>query len=100
MIRINGGTKIMPLHGNVNNTTLKVSPPPPSWGLPSGTAWSGVVWSVGALRDLIRPFCEKKKLYPERVVKGGDPCTPGVALRRIAVEEYELKLADKQKTAV
>jgi hypothetical protein len=44
-------------------------------------------------------LCQKKNLDPERVVKDGEPCTPGVALRRIPVQAYNLKLAEKQKAA-
>jgi hypothetical protein len=41
MIHMNGGTKIIPLHGNVNNTAFKVSGPF-AWGLLSEIAWCGV----------------------------------------------------------
>jgi hypothetical protein len=94
MIGMNGGSKIMPLHGNVDNAKFEVSGPfvgPPQW--------NSLVWSVEALRDLICPLCQEKGLDPERVVKDDQPCTPGVALRRIALEAYKLKLEEKTTLA-
>jgi hypothetical protein len=94
MIGLNGGTKIMPLYGNVNNADFAISGP-----FEGNPEWNSLVWSVEGLRDLIRPLCEKDHVDPECVVKDGEPCTPGVALRRIPVEAYALKLAEKKKTA-
>jgi hypothetical protein len=71
---LNGGSKIKPLFGNVNNPDYTLVGE--FTGVP---VWNTLQWSVEALRELIRPNCEKYKVDPAAVVPDGAIMTPVVA---------------------
>jgi hypothetical protein len=70
MVKLNGGTKIKPLFGNVNNPDYS------EVGTFSGEPdWNTLGWDVETLRELIRPQCVKNsldpiELIPDRAVVG------------------------------
>jgi hypothetical protein len=74
LIKLNGGTKCKPLHCNVNNEGYDGSK------RFTGTAlWNGFYWPVGALRELIRPMCQKYGLDEKEAVPDNAKLTPGEA---------------------
>jgi hypothetical protein len=72
---LNGGAKIKPLHGNVNNADYKVTGD--FKGVPD---WNSLEWSVETLRELILPDCQKYGKDPTEVVPDGAIMTPVQAL--------------------
>jgi hypothetical protein len=71
---LNGGSKIKPLFGNVDNPEYTLVGE--FTGVP---VWNTLQWSVEALRELIRPNCEKYQVDPAVVVPDGAIMPPVVA---------------------
>lgn len=59
LVKLNGGTKIKPLYGNVDNTDYKEFSP--FVGVP---VWNELTWDVDTLRELIRPDCAENSIDP------------------------------------
>jgi len=78
LVALNGGQKIKPLFGNVDNSNYGRTDP--FEGLPE---WNDMPWSAEALRDLIRPQCEKYKIRPEELVPDGASMKPRQALNLV-----------------
>lgn len=74
LVGLNGGAKCKPLFGNVNNPNYTLVGD--FTGVP---VWNTLQWSVEALRELIRPNCEKFQVDPTVVVPDGAIMTPVVA---------------------
>jgi hypothetical protein len=66
LVQLNGGSKIKPLIGNVDNRDyngIGVFDEVPTW--------NAMDWSVTHLRELIRPRCVQNNLNPESIVPDG-----------------------------
>jgi hypothetical protein len=74
LVGLNGGTKIKPLHGNVNNADYEDTDP--FQGVPE---WNTLPWPVETLRELIRPMCDKHGVDPVAVVPDGAEMLPVTA---------------------
>ena len=71
LVNLNGGAKIKPLHGNVNNTDYELT-----GDLTGVSDWDSLPWSVETLRELILPACQKHDMDPTKVVPDGAIMTP------------------------
>mmetsp|Transcript_15759 Transcript_15759/g.23191 ORF Transcript_15759/g.23191 Transcript_15759/m.23191 type:complete len:387 (-) Transcript_15759:1175-2335(-) len=78
MIRLSGGTKCKPLPTNVDNQGYSGAK---RFSETEEAKWNKMFWSVGQLRDLIRPFCEEHNLDPDEVVHDNEQVTPGEAAK-------------------
>jgi hypothetical protein len=78
LVGLNGGAKIKPLFGNINNPNYTLVGD--FTGVP---VWNTLQWSVEALRELIRPKCEKYQKDPATVVPDGAIMTPVEAQDRL-----------------
>ena len=76
LVGLNGGSKIKPLHGNVDNANYIITGPFPTGEVPR---WNSLGWPVATLRELIRPFCVKHSIDPVTVVPDGAEMTPVMA---------------------
>lgn len=76
LVGLNGGSKIKPLHGNVDNANYIITDPFPAGEVPR---WNSLGWPVPTLRELIRPFCVKHSIDPATVVPDGAEMTPVMA---------------------
>jgi hypothetical protein len=74
LVGLNGGAKIKPLHGNVNNADYELA-----GGFTGVPDWNSLPWSVETLRDLILPKCQKYGKDPTEVVPDGAIMTPVIA---------------------
>ena len=74
LVDLNGGAKIKPLHGNVNNAGYELAGN--FTGVPD---WNSLPWSVETLRELILPTCQKHGKDPSEVVPDGAVMTPVIA---------------------
>jgi hypothetical protein len=74
LVGLNGGTKIKPLHGNVDNANYEITDP--FQGVPE---WNTLPWPVETLRELIRPVCVKHGIDPVTVVPDGAVMLPVTA---------------------
>jgi len=74
---LNGGSKIKPLHGNVDNADYELTDP-----FEGAPRWNTLPWPVETLRDLIRPLCEKHSIDPVKVVPDGAQMLPVTAQDR------------------
>jgi hypothetical protein len=74
LVDLNGGAKIKPLHGKVNNADYELVGN--STGVPD---WNSLPWSVETLRELILPNCQKHGKDPTEVVPDGTIMTPVIA---------------------
>lgn len=83
MVKMNGGTKIKPLYGNVGNEDYAED------GSFSGEPdWKVSHWSVDTLRELVRPDCVKYSLdltevVPDDATEGTRPMGPRQAKSRV-----------------
>jgi hypothetical protein len=73
LVGLNGGSKIKPLHGNVDNANYIITDRFPSGEVPR---WNSLGWPVSTLRELIRPFCDTHSIDPASVVPNGAEMTP------------------------
>lgn len=71
LVGLNGGSKIKPLHGNVNNTDYEIVGH--FRGVPE---WNEMPWPVPTLRDCVRPLCQEHGIDPALVVPDGAKMTP------------------------
>ena len=71
LVGLNGGSKIKPLHGNVDNANYEIGRH--FVGVPE---WNTLPWPVETLRELIRPMCDKHGVDPAAVVLDGDEMSP------------------------
>jgi hypothetical protein len=74
LVGLNGGSKIKPLHGNVDNANYEITDP--FQGVPQ---WNTLPWPVETLRELIRPVCVKYGIDPVAVVPDGAVMLPVTA---------------------
>jgi hypothetical protein len=74
---LNGGSKIKPLHGNVDNADYELTDP-----FEGAPRWNTLPWPVETLRELIRPLCEKHSIDPVKVVPEGAQMLPVTAQDR------------------
>jgi hypothetical protein len=76
LINLNGGTKIKPLLGNVDNEgyngSIRFTETP---------MWNNFYWPVKELRELVRPTCEEFEISPETAIPDDKKLTPGEAMR-------------------
>jgi hypothetical protein len=79
LVGLNGGAKIKPLHGNVNNSNYIDTD---SFPIDEFPLWNSLGWPVGTLRELIRPFCVKHSIDPANVVPNSAVMTPVTANSR------------------
>jgi hypothetical protein len=75
LVDLNGGSKIKPLYGNVDNNDYLINEP--FKGTPR---WNSLQWPVAALRELIKPFCEKENIDPKKAVPDDAKMLPVTAL--------------------
>ncbi len=78
LVGLNSGSKIKPLHGNVDNANYEITDP--FQGVPE---WNTLPWPVETLRELIRPVCDKHGVDPAAVVLDGDEMLPVEAKDRV-----------------
>jgi hypothetical protein len=71
LVGLNGGSKIKPLHGNVNNADYEITRH--FTGVPD---WNTLSWPTETLRELIRPICDKHGVDPAAVVMDGAEMSP------------------------
>jgi hypothetical protein len=94
LVSRNGGVKIKPLAGNVDNegydgTDRCVGTP----------EWNGLPWSVAQLRELIGPFCLKHGLDKAEVVPDDAKYTPKVAMAKAKMKKREKTMRAKGLSA-
>lgn len=77
LVGLNGGSKIKPLYGNVDNTDYELTDP-----FKGAPRWNSLPWPVETLRELIRPLCEKHSIDPITVVPDGAQMLPVTAQDR------------------
>ena len=78
LVRFNGGRKIKPLHGNVNNPNYTLD------GTFSGDPdWNDLQWPVATLRELIQPMCQQHGINTADVVPDNANMTPVEAKDRV-----------------
>lgn len=78
MVGLKGGSKIKPLHGNVNNPDYTLD------GTFSGNPdWIVLEWPVAKLRELIQPMCQKHGLSTAEVVPDNARMNPVEAKDRV-----------------
>jgi hypothetical protein len=79
LVGLNGGSKIKPLYGNVNNADydiyLKFS------GVPD---WNTLPWTAECLREFIRPDCEAWNIAPATLVPDNTVMSPVDAMDKLA----------------
>eukprot|EP00978_Attheya_sp_CCMP212_P022842 scaffold68803_cov57-Attheya_sp.AAC.3 len=71
LIKLNGGAKIKPLFGNVNNEDYTLATK--FTGVP---IWHDMIWPVKDLRALILPICTKNSIDPVTIVPDNAIMTP------------------------
>jgi len=71
LVGLNGGSKIKPLYGNVNNTDYEIT------GQFSGVPdWNTLPWPAENLRELVRPKCNRHGVDPATVIPDRAEMTP------------------------
>jgi hypothetical protein len=94
LVGLNGGAKIRPLHGNVDNTDYELCRS--FTGVPD---WNTMPWTVETLRALIQPLCEKNGIDPVEIVPDGALMSPTVAKDEVASSIAFLATATEEKLA-
>jgi hypothetical protein len=79
LVGLNGGSKIKPLYGNVNNTDYKIYLK--FSGVPD---WNTLPWTIECLREFIRPDCEACNIAPATVVPDSTLMSPVEAMDKLA----------------
>lgn len=81
LVSLNGGSKIKPLYGNVDNAEYQMSR-----AFAGTPRWNELPWPVETLRQLVREICQTHSIDPVAVVPDGAKMLPVEALDRV----YEL----------
>lgn len=77
LVTLSGGNKIKPLYGNVDNPDYIITDP--FRGIP---IWNTLAWSVDALRELVRPMCDKTNIDVGSIIPDGAQILPKTAITR------------------
>eukprot|EP00977_Amphora_coffeiformis_P028675 scaffold36484_cov229-Amphora_coffeaeformis.AAC.11 len=75
LVGLNGGSKIKPLYGNVDNEDYSINK-----SFQGTPRWNSLPWPVVALRELIKPFYEKESIDPIKAVPDHAKTLPVTAL--------------------
>jgi hypothetical protein len=78
LVRLNGGRKIKPLYGNVDNADYT-----PTGDFAGNPMWNSLPWRVETLRELILPGCTERGVDPANVVPDNANMTPAEAKRKL-----------------
>jgi hypothetical protein len=78
LVKLNGGTKIVPLHGNIDNLWDMETP------FTDDPYWNSLQWEVTCLQDLVRPMCVEFGLSAEQEIQTST--LPNVAKRSIRLK--------------
>jgi hypothetical protein len=84
LIKLNGGAKIKPLFGNVNNKDYTLAKK--FTGVP---IWNDMIWPVKDLRALILPICTKNSIDPVTIVPDDAIMTPVEAKDAAVIAAFE-----------
>jgi hypothetical protein len=75
LVKLNGGTKIVPLYGNIDNLWEVETP------FTDDPNWNSLQWDVTCLQDLVRTMCVEFRLSAEQKIQTST--LPNVAKRSI-----------------